>query len=92
MRRDLPAPLQRQLADTFLASVQRAFERPEPALDFAATHARGLDRPTLEEYVYRYVNASTLDMGSAGERAINRLFERATSAGLLAEPPPVDLL
>ena len=92
VRRDLPEPTQRQLAEGFLDSVHRGFENPEPALDFAARYARGLDRETLREYVHRYVDAATLDMGQAGEAAIRRLLEQALDAGLIGEMPALDLL
>lgn len=92
VRRQLAAEVQRELADLFLESIRRGFSDSESALDFAAEHARGLDRATLEEYVYRYVNAATLDMGSSGERAINRLFECARQGGLIEVAPRVDLL
>lgn len=92
LRRDLEPELQARLADCFGRSIHRGFRHMEEALDFAAGFARGLDRPTLEEYVRRYVNASTLDMGDAGMRAIGRLFDLATAAGLLSSPPELDLL
>lgn len=92
VRRDLPFERQLLLADGFLDSIRRSFENRDAALDFAAGYARGLDRPTLEEYVDRFVDAATLDMGQAGEAAIVRLFERAVEAGLLADAPSVDLL
>ncbi len=92
VRRELPAHMQQRLAGLFLESLRRAFDNPEAALDFAATYARGLERPILEQYVYRYVNASTLDMGSAGERAIGRLFALAVETGVLTHEPVLDLL
>jgi 1,4-dihydroxy-6-naphthoate synthase len=92
VRRDLEPELQARLADLFARSIHRGFENLDQALDFAAEFSRGLDRPTLEEYVHRYVNASTLDMGAAGARSIKRLFDLATGAGLLPSPPTVDLL
>ena len=91
IRRDLAAPVQEAVADAFAHSVHAAFQHPEAALDFAATYARGLARHDLEEYVHRYVNAATLDMGTAGQRAIERFFELARDAGLLSEAPLVDL-
>ncbi len=91
IRRDLAAAVQEAVADAFAHSVHAAFQHPEEALDFAASYARGLARDDLEEYVYRYVNAATLDMGVAGQRAIERLFERARAAGLLTAVPAVDL-
>lgn len=91
IRRDLAAPVQQAVADAFAHSVHAAFQHPEAALDFAAGYARGLSRQDLEEYVHRYVNAATLDMGVAGQRAIERLFERARTAELLTAVPVVDL-
>lgn len=92
VRRDLPEELQRTLAASFARSIHTAFEREEEALDFAALHARGLDRETLTRYVHQYVDAATLDMGESGERAIRTLFDLAVRHGALAEAPPVDLL
>lgn len=92
LRRDLGDELQATLADVFARSIHEAFEHPDEALDFAARYARGLDRPTLEEYVHRYVDAATLDMGERGARAIRRLFELAEERGALSRMPPLDLL
>ncbi len=91
MRRDLTLEVQEAVADSFAHSVHAAFQHPEAALDFASRYARGLARDDLEEYVHRYVNAATLDMGVAGHRAIERLFERACAADLLSAAPTVDL-
>ncbi len=91
IRRDLAPDVQAAVADGFAHSVHAAFQNPDEALDFAAGYARGLARDDLEEYVHRYVNAATLDMGEAGHRAIKRLFAHACAANLLAAAPTVDL-
>ena len=92
IRRDLPADIQQDAADAFLHGIHAGFEHMDSALDFAAGYARGLSRDVLEEYVSRYVNASTLDMGDRGIRAINRLFELAAEHGMIAAAPAVDPL
>lgn len=92
VRRELPPELQDALAAAFGRAVHEAFEHPEEALDFAARYARGLDRPTLEEYVHRYVDAATLDMGTGGLRAVRRLFELARERGAVDALPELDLL
>jgi 1,4-dihydroxy-6-naphthoate synthase len=92
IRRDLDPELQQTVADAFAHGIHAGFENMDQALDFAASYARGLERDVLTEYVRRYVNAATLDMGERGERAINRLFELATEQGLLETAPVVDLL
>jgi len=92
VRRDLPEDVQANVADAFLRGIHAGFENMDTALDFAARYARGLTREVLEEYVSRYVNAATLDMGDRGARAIERLFELAAERGILREAPPLDLL
>lgn len=92
VRRDLEPGLQQIVASAFAASVHSAFCHREEALDFAAGYARGLPRADLETYVDRYVDAATLDMGDAGRRAIERLFEMAAERRLIAATPTIDLL
>jgi len=92
IRRDLPEEIQRAASEAFLHGIHAGFDDMESALDFAAGYARGLDRAVLEEYVLRYVNAATLDMGDRGVRAIVRLFELAHERGLIATKPVVDAL
>jgi 1,4-dihydroxy-6-naphthoate synthase len=92
VRRDLPEDVQRAAADAFLRGIHAGFDNMELALDFAGEYARGLERAVLEEYVLRYVNAATLDMGERGIRAIARLFELAEKRGLIADAPELDVL
>lgn len=92
IRRDLPAEIQRDAADAFLRGIHAGFANMEAALDFAAEYARGLSRDVLEEYVSRYVNAATLDMGDRGIRSIRRLFELAAERRMIAVAPDVDPL
>ena len=92
VRRDLGATICRQLADRFLASIRLAQEQPRAAMAFAASHSRGIDPQTLREFVDRYVDGSTLDMGTPGERALETLCQRAQQAGVLTTIPRIDLL
>jgi len=92
IRRDLPEDVQRDAADAFLRGIHAGFQDMDKALDFAARYARGLSRDVLAEYVNRYVNAATLDMGDRGIRAINRLFELATARRMIAAAPRIDPL
>jgi len=92
IRRDLPDDVQRDAADAFLHGVHAGFESPDEAVTCAAQCARGRSRELLEEYVHRFVNAATLDMGDRGIVAIERLLEQAHDRGLIARRPDVDPL
>ncbi|MFN8612041.1 MAG: MqnA/MqnD/SBP family protein [Vulcanimicrobiota bacterium] len=82
VRRDLPGPVQTQLAQALHDSIALALQEVEPALDQALPLARGLDRERCREFVLRYVNQSTLDPGADGRRAVSEFYRRAHLAGL----------
>jgi 1,4-dihydroxy-6-naphthoate synthase len=90
VRRDLPAAQQQQLGQALHDSIALALREVETALDQALPLARGLDRDRCRDFVLRYVNASTLDPGESGIRAVTELYRRACEAGLLESPPTMD--
>ena len=61
---------------------------PKAALAFAATHGRGLDEDVLRTFVDQYVDEITTDMGDKGAAALEKLYEGARAAGLIATVPP----
>jgi 1,4-dihydroxy-6-naphthoate synthase len=90
VRRDLPAPVQQQLAQALHDSIALALQEVEPALDQALPLARGLDRDRCREFVLRYVNPSTLNPGPDGLRAVSEFYRRAHAAGLTPRPLELD--
>ena len=92
VRRGLDPQIQLALSAAFRESIDAAFDNRDEALRFAAGYARDLPWSTLKEYVERYVNRATADMGADGEAALQRLYERATAAGIIQRSPPLDLL
>ncbi len=77
VRRDLPQPVQRELARAVRASVQSFFDDPEASTAFVAEHAQEMDPAVRAEHIALYVNRYTLDVGEAGERAVARLLAEA---------------
>lgn len=92
VRRDLPTPVQQQLAQALHDSIALALQEVEPALDQALPLARGLDRDRCREFVLRYVNPSTLNPGPDGLKAVSEFYRRAHAAGLTPEPLELDWL
>ena len=89
VRRDLGAPLMREIARDLKASIQYALAHRAEALAHAGQFSRGLDAARTDQFVGMYVNAFTVDYGVVGRRAVAELFRRGAAAGLL--PRPVEL-
>ena len=58
------------------------------AMDYAMQYGRGKPRELIEKFVKMYVNDVTVNMGSAGEESIRRLFQMAGEKGLLGDFEP----
>jgi 1,4-dihydroxy-6-naphthoate synthase len=55
----------------------------EDAVNYAMQYARGQPKETMTEFVKMYVNDLTLDMGTRGKRAIERMFGLAREKKLI---------
>jgi 1,4-dihydroxy-6-naphthoate synthase len=53
---------------------------------------RGLDEGLIDRFVGMYVNDLTLDYGTRGRAAVQRLLGDAQSAGLLPKPVSVEFV
>ena len=72
--------------DKFLAkSIQYGLEHTDDAIDYAMQYSREKPRDLIEKFVKMYVNDVTVNMGDAGEKSINMLFDMAKSKNLVPE-------
>jgi 1,4-dihydroxy-6-naphthoate synthase len=55
-------------------------------------YARGQPKEIITEFVKMYVNDITLDMGSEGRSAIEKMFEMARQDGIIERSVKVDVL
>ena len=92
VKRSLPAQLRMQLLAALQGSIRAAFANNAAAVDYALQFGRGIDAARGEKFAKMYVNDLTYDMGRDGQDALSELFRRAAAAGIIAEPPPVDVL
>ncbi len=51
--------------------------------DFVKQHSQEMEEEVMRKHIELYVNNYTTDLGEEGEKAINTLFDKAKSAGLL---------
>ena len=87
VRADLGPELCREINRGLRASIEHARANLEPAIDYALTFGRGLDRDLGKKFVGMYVSEDTVDMGQPGRAALKLLFERGVAKGLIPAVP-----
>jgi 1,4-dihydroxy-6-naphthoate synthase len=87
VRKDLGPELCAEINTGLRASIEYARAHLEPAIDYALTFGRGLDRGLGKKFVGMYVSEDTVDMGEPGREALRLLFKRGAERGMLPEVP-----
>jgi 1,4-dihydroxy-6-naphthoate synthase len=64
-------------------SVAFAMKDPGQAMGFVRCNAREMDEEVMKKHIHLYVNEFTLDLGTAGKNAVDRLFGMAKERGLV---------
>lgn len=85
MRTDLGADTIGRFDRYLQDSIKYGMAHFEDALEYAMRYGRGRPRELIARFVRMYVNASTVDMGTAGEASIRKLFEMAQSRDLVPD-------
>jgi 1,4-dihydroxy-6-naphthoate synthase len=70
-------------SELFTRSIAYGLSNMEDAVNYAMQYARGQPKETMTEFVKMYVNDLTLDMGTRGKRAIERMFGLAREKKLI---------
>lgn len=92
VRKDLGAPLLRQISRHLRASIDYALDHRDGALDHAMRFARGLDRSQADTFVGMYVNHWTRDYGERGRTAVKALLDQGVSAGIIPHAVSVEFV
>ena len=92
VRRALGPEMGRLIARTIRDSVTYGLEHRDEALNYAMQFARDMDPELADKFVGMYVNKWTLGYGEKGKKAVRKLIERGTAAGLLPGPPTIEYL
>ena len=92
VRKDLEKPLALDIWRALKESILVANKQKDQAVQYALKYGRGLETKLGEKFVGMYVNEDTLELGPEGEKALNRLFDKAYRAGIVQSPVVVDVL
>jgi 1,4-dihydroxy-6-naphthoate synthase len=83
IRKDLGEELIETISRHLHASIAYGLRHRAPALEHAMQYARGLDAGRADTFVGMYVNEWTLDYGSRGRAAVQRLLDEGHRAGII---------
>jgi 1,4-dihydroxy-6-naphthoate synthase len=82
-RRDLEPAVLQELNAAVRGSLEYAYAHPQEPKAYIRQHALEMDDAVMQAHIDLYVNEFSLDVGDAGERAVQELFSRARQRGLI---------
>ena len=92
VRRDLGDEVIQQIARDLRGSIVYALEHRAPALAHAKQYNRGIGDERTDAFVGMYVNQWTVDYGTRGREAVQKLLDRGHEAGIIPERVLVDFV
>jgi 5,8-dihydroxy-2-naphthoate synthase len=81
--RRLPVEVQRRVNRVLRRSVEYAFAHREASLPFVREHAQAMSEEVMYKHIDLYVNGFTIELGAEGRRAVEMLFSKAASTGVI---------
>lgn len=82
----------RKFSGLFTESIAYGLHNIDDAVDYAMQYGRGQPKETITRFVKMYVNDLTLDMGSSGRRAIEKMFSMAKEKKIIDADVAVEVL
>jgi 5,8-dihydroxy-2-naphthoate synthase len=83
IRRSLSTDVQLAVNRVLRRSVEYAFANRSASLPYVRAHAQEMSEDVMYRHIDLYVNQYSVDLGKAGRRAVELLFERALATGLI---------
>lgn len=83
VRKDLGLELAKKISEGLRKSIEYGYKNLTEALNYSLQYGRGLDFELGEKFIKMYVNDLTIDMGEAGEKALDLLFDKAYKKGII---------
>jgi 1,4-dihydroxy-6-naphthoate synthase len=83
INRNIDPAIQQKVNRVLRKSVEYAFANPKSGLDFIRAHSQEMDEAVMYKHIELYVNQYSIDLGIEGRKAIDTLFNMASSKGLI---------
>ncbi|WP_069659508.1 1,4-dihydroxy-6-naphthoate synthase [Arcticibacter eurypsychrophilus] len=84
-KRSLDQDTKHKINRVLRKSVEYAFTNPTSGIAFIRSHAQTMEDEVMYKHIGLYVNKYSVDLGSEGRSAIELLFSKAVSAGVIPE-------
>jgi 1,4-dihydroxy-6-naphthoate synthase len=83
VRRSLPEEMARRVNRVLRRSVEYAFAHRDASRPYVRAHAQEMSEEVMYKHIDLYVNQYSVDLGTAGRRAVDVLFARAAALGIV---------
>ncbi len=90
LRKDIPAPVQRDLLEIMRESIDFGLAHRDDAVKHSMPYARDMDANLAGKFIGMYVNDYTRDYGETGREAIRQFLKRAGDAGYIGKIPAIE--
>ena len=85
IKRSLADDVKQRVNRVLRRSVEHAFANRSASLDYVRAHAQEMSDDVMYRHIDLYVNEFSVDLGSEGRRAVELLFAKAATTGII--PP-----
>jgi 1,4-dihydroxy-6-naphthoate synthase len=83
IRRSLPEAVKVAVNRVLRRSVEYAFANRAASVSYVRAHAQAMSEDVMYRHIDLYVNEFSVDLGPAGRRAVEELFERGRATGTI---------
>jgi 1,4-dihydroxy-6-naphthoate synthase len=83
VNRAIPEDVRQKMNRVMRRSVEYAFANRTASLPFVRAHAQEMSEEVMYQHIDLYVNECSIDLGREGRRAVEVLFDRARSVGVI---------
>ncbi len=87
INKNIPEDIALKVNRIIRRSLEYAYKDSFASYDFVAGNAREMDSTVMNNHIKLYVNEYSIDLGSKGREAINRLFRVASEKGVIPQMP-----
>lgn len=87
VRRNIPAETKEKINRLVRRSVEFALANPASSFEYVKKHAQEMDEEVRKKHIAFYVNNYSVDLGTAGRKAIETFFEKAVQSGIIKATP-----
>lgn len=85
IKRELPEDVKLKVNRVLRRSVEFAFANPKSAIEFIRQHAQAMEEEVMYRHIELYVNKYSVDLGEEGRKAVQLLFDKASSLGIIPQ-------